>query len=94
MKSITYEQIKDTASQSMVLFSAPWCAPCQNLKKQITDDMNVAICDIEENMEAAESFFITTVPTVLIFDNKEIKERAMGYIDCLNVIKTKSPALA
>ncbi len=94
MKSISYEQLKNTVNQTVVLFSAPWCAPCQSLKKQLADNTQTVICDVEENVDAAEFYYITSVPTVLIVENNEIKERAMGFSDCLKMIQSQSLALA
>lgn len=65
----------------LVMFHAPWCGPCrkmkpviESIKKEYSDRLNVAQIDIENDKEAMSQFFITNLPTFIVFvDGRPVK---------------------
>jgi thioredoxin 1 len=100
------DQITDADFQKEVLesdvpvlvdFWAPWCAPCKVLGPVIDGlaeevrGAKVLKMNIDENPEAAGKYGITTIPTVLIFEKGEVKEKLVGmqpkpkYLEALGI---------
>jgi thiol-disulfide isomerase/thioredoxin len=59
---------------TVVHFSAPWCAPCAQVRDVVTrvcgevGDAAHAEVDIDSNQIAAQEFTVISLPTVVIFD--------------------------
>jgi len=57
---------------SIVVFSADWCQPCQDLKRVLEtvlvekSQWRLAVVDITKNTELAEAFDVRSVPWVLV----------------------------
>ena len=57
---------------SMVVCTANWCAPCQDLKKNLEvlkqeqTDLSVAFIDIEAEKTLAESLAVRSIPYVMV----------------------------
>lgn len=64
---------------------APWCGPCKMLSpvfEELSDEENqVKFCKIntDENPDVSERFDIMSIPTVLVFENGELKNRETGF---------------
>ncbi len=63
----------------LVGFWAPWCAPCQTLPpmlQEIIDDyfgkVKVMQAKVDETPDLAEEFGISSIPTLLLFENGRI----------------------
>lgn len=70
----------------LVDFWAPWCGPCQMLApvieeiaSELGNKIKVVKVNIDENPQTAQNFLISSIPTIIIFDNGEIKEKLIGY---------------
>ena len=71
----------------LVDFYATWCGPCKMLSpvfESIGNDMSNRAdflkVDIDQSMEIAEKYQISTVPTVIIFKNGREVDRLVGFI--------------
>jgi thioredoxin 1 len=72
------------SGKQIVVFSASWCGPCKmltpvldTLSKEYTN-VTFSKIDIEEEQELTISLGIKGVPTVMFFDNGEIKYKHVG----------------
>lgn len=57
---------------SLVVCTADWCAPCQDLKQNLTvlqqenTDLSIAFIDIEAEKSLAESLAVRSIPYVMV----------------------------
>lgn len=68
----------------LVDFWAAWCGPCKMLSPvvdQLADelaDVKVAKVNIDEEMELAEKFNVSSIPCIVVFKNGEEVNRSVG----------------
>ena len=66
----------------LVDFSATWCGPCRMLEpvlESASESYNIVTIDVDRHSELASSYGIMSVPSLLIFNNGELKNRQVGY---------------
>lgn len=81
----------------LVDFFATWCGPCKMLSpvlsevsKEVGDTYAIAKVDIDEQYDLAKTFGIMSVPTMIIFEKGEERQRLIGYRqkqDIINALK-------
>ena len=63
---------------------APWCGPCRILSPVFdelsSEESQIKFCKIntDENPDVSERFNVMSIPTVLVFENGELKSRGTG----------------
>ena len=68
----------------LVDFWATWCGPCRmiaSIVEQIADeneDIKVCKVDVDDQPELTSSFGIQSIPTLIVFKNGEIVNKAVG----------------
>lgn len=86
---ITTDNFEDEVIKSdmpvLVDFWAVWCGPCKMVSPlidELADDFSgkakVGKINVDEQMALAEKFKVMTIPTVMVFKNGEIVEKAVG----------------
>ncbi|MCX6726374.1 MAG: thioredoxin [Candidatus Shapirobacteria bacterium] len=74
-----------TTGLILVDFSATWCGPCQMLAPIIEEigqerkDIKIVKIDVDANPEIANQYNVTSIPTVIIFENGQIKNTIIGF---------------
>ena len=69
----------------LVDFYADWCGPCQMLSPVIEQleketGMKVIKIDVDSLPNLARMFRVTSIPTILLFENGKFVRREMGYM--------------
>ena len=69
----------------LVDFNATWCGPCRMLSPIIDElagevtDYKFYKLDVDENEELSRKYGIMSIPTLLIFENGELKQTLVGF---------------
>ncbi|MRX71805.1 thioredoxin [Bacillus lacus] len=67
-------------------FWAPWCGPCkmiapvlEELDQDMGEKVKIVKLDVDENQETAGKFGVMSIPTLLVFKDGEVVDKAVGY---------------
>ena len=78
---------------AVVDFFATWCGPCkmlapvfQEVGNELEGKANFYKIDIDQSLDIARQFSVSTVPTVIIFRNGEPIERLVGFMPKENLL--------
>lgn len=69
--------------RNLVIYSASWCNPCQQLKKTLQSvdlEIPISIIDIDEDPVSAAENAIRGVPTLLLMQDNMVVKRKSGYM--------------
>ncbi len=85
---ITEENFEDVVLKSeekvLIDFYADWCGPCKMMSpiidsiKEERSDIKVYKINVDEEENLARRYGIMSIPTLIIFDKGEIKEKIVG----------------
>ncbi len=71
----------------LVDFWAPWCMPCkmlepifEELAKEYKDKVKFVKINTDDNIETATKFYITGIPTLLLFINGKVVDSIVGFV--------------
>ena len=80
-------QVEGKEGVVVVDFFATWCGPCKMLApvfeqagEEMQNDATFLKVDIDESLELAQQFKISTVPTVMVFKNGKPVDSLVGFI--------------
>ncbi len=70
----------------LVDFYATWCGPCKMLSPIIDEvsneisDVKFVKVDVDNSNDLANKYGITSIPTLLLFKDKKLKGKTVGFL--------------
>jgi thioredoxin 1 len=97
----TFGSIINGDTPVLVDFFAEWCGPCkmmppilQQVHAQLGDKVRIIKIDVDRNQQLASELNVSSVPTIALFHNGEIKWRQPGVQPAnvlVEIIKKHTP---
>ena len=86
------EEILNFNGKAIIDFWAEWCGPCRLLSPIIDEiaeerpDIKVCKVNCDDDRDLALSFGISAIPCVLFFENGELKDKSIGFVNKEDII--------
>jgi thioredoxin len=87
MCSQEYAELLNTDKKVLIDFYAKWCEPCKKMapyllqmQKDLADKVVIIRLDADENKTLMKEMKIDELPSLFLYENKEIKWKHSGYI--------------
>ena len=79
-------EVRSSDGIKVVDFFATWCGPCKMLApvfESVSEELDEAMfvkVDIDQSLELAQKFGISTVPTMMIFKDGQVVDKLVGFM--------------
>jgi thioredoxin len=87
MCSQEYNELLNSDKKVLINFYAEWCAPCKKMapyilqmQKKLADKVVLIRLNADENKTLLSEMKISELPTLLLYENKEVKWKHSGFI--------------
>lgn len=85
--SENFNELVENCDKTVLLdFWASWCGPCQMISPIVEgvakerDDITVGKVNVDEQMELAQEFGISSIPTLVVMKNSKITNKSVGLV--------------
>ncbi len=82
------EEVLNSEIPVIVDFWAVWCGPCKMLapviaeiSEELSGKVKVGKVNVDEEQELALKFGVTSIPTVMLFENGQAVKTSVGFMD-------------
>lgn len=79
-------EVLDFKGKVLVDFWASWCGPCQmlspvmeELNNEFSDKIKIVKVNVDEENEISNQYSVSSIPTVILFVDGQIKETIIGF---------------
>ena len=86
-------QVLDAQGPVLVAFFATWCGPCKTLAPTLDEvaaetagKAAVYKLDIDQSPDIAQKYGVMSVPTLMVFENGQVKNQAVGVQPKQNIL--------
>ena len=80
-----FEKLIASEKPVMIDFYADWCGPCKivaplltEIKAELGDKIRVIKIDVDKNQGISQQLEVRSIPTLMIYQNGELKWRTQG----------------
>ena len=87
MTSKEYAELLNSDKKVLIDFYAEWCAPCKKMtpylmkmQKEMADEVVIIRLDADQNKTLISEMKISELPTLLLYENKEVKWKQSGFV--------------
>lgn len=94
MTSQEYEVLLNSDKKVLIDFYADWCAPCKKMtpyllkmQKDMADKVVIIRLNADENKSLLQEMKIDELPTLILYENKEVKWKHSGFISAEDLTK-------
>ena len=86
LKSENFEEVVLKSNKPVLVdFWASWCSPCKlllptldKLSEEVGDDVLIVKVNVDDNVALAKDYGIRSIPTLLLIEDGEVKNKLMG----------------
>jgi thioredoxin len=89
-----FEALLVSDKKVLINFFAPWCAPCKKMEpyvlkmqKENNDKVVIVRLNADENKTIMKELKIEELPTLLLYENKNLKWKSSGYVSEVDLKK-------
>lgn len=91
----TFKELINSDKPVLIDFYADWCGPCkmmapilEDLKSKVGDSSTIVKIDVDKNQAIASSLNVRSIPTLMIFQNGELKWTEKGVVSAKRLEET------